>query len=390
MIKIISVRALQLMKFTVLPIFFLLLISCNDKLDDKYTTNIKIKKNALEIPINNKTSNISRGLQAYSDHKNEFLFNINWGQNSLQLYDIATGDLIKRIFFQIEGDRAVGRIFGFHVHNLDSIFLFNQQSPEIVMIDTANVIKIRIEYNPPKGYSNAFVHNAYFISHPFLKGNKLIVKTHLQGNYQKMTDVELEQKPTSYSINLENGDVELLPQKYPEDYLNKGLKFYEYSMAGNANKIVFSLFGDHRLFYSSTNEGDEVQVKEVKSKYLADELPLFPINRAREETYKYLFASDHYESLIYDQYRNIYYRFAFPQQETENMEELNQLREAPNSFSVIILDENLDVIDEVLFDESKHIPNNVFIGRKGLYISTSHPNNPDNKEDKMVFDLVEL
>lgn len=161
-------------------------------------------------------------------------------------------------------------------------------------------------------------------------------------------------------------------------------------MAGNADKIVFSLFGDHRLFYSSTNDGDEVQLKEVKSKYLADELPLFPINGAREETYKYLFASDHYESLLYDQYRNIYYRFAFPQQETENMEELNQLREAPNSFSVMILDEKVDVIDEVLFDESRYIPNNVFIGKNGLYISTSHPNNPDNKEDKMVFDLIKL
>lgn len=379
------------MKNYLLITFLLILsVSCTNEDSKKSTIDIEIVKNALVVPIDNKTSNISRGLQAYSDHKNEFLFNINWGQNSLQLYDVANGDLIKEIFFQSEGDKAVGRIFGFHVHNLDSIFLFNQQSPEILMIDTANVIKSRIEYNPPKGYSNAFVHNAYFISHPFLKGNKLIVKTHLQGNYQKMTDVELEQKPISYSINLENGDVELLPQKYPEDYLNKGLKFYEYSMAGNANKIVFSLFGDHRLFYNSTNDGDEVQVKEVKSKYLADELPLFPINGARQETYKYLFGSDHYESLLYDEFRNIYYRFAFPQQETENMEELNQLREAPNSFSVMILNENLDVIYEVLFDESKHIPNNVFIGENGLYISTSHPNNYDNEEDKVVFDLIEL
>jgi hypothetical protein len=43
------------MKFTVLPIFFLLLISCNDKLDNKCTTKVKIKKNAVEIPINNIT-----------------------------------------------------------------------------------------------------------------------------------------------------------------------------------------------------------------------------------------------------------------------------------------------------------------------------------------------
>lgn len=199
--------------YLLITLLLIISVSCTNEDSKKSTIDIEIVKNALVVPIDNKTSNISRGLQAYSDHKNEFLFNINWGQNSLQLYDIATGDLIKEIFFQSEGGKAVGRIFGFHVHNLDSIFLFNQQSPEIVMIDTANTIKSRIEYNPPKAYSNAFVHNAYFISHPFSKGNKLIVKTHLQGNYQKMTDEELEQKPISYSICLENGDVELLPQK---------------------------------------------------------------------------------------------------------------------------------------------------------------------------------
>ncbi|MGM0579195.1 MAG: DUF4221 family protein [Bacteroidota bacterium] len=254
------------MKNYLLIAFLLILtVSCYQESKDKEHLDIELIEKALEIPLNNKTSNISRGLQAYSDNDNELLFNINWGQNSLQIYDIASGDFIKEIFFQSEGDKAVGRIFGFHIHNLDSIFLFNQQSSEIVMMDTANTIKSRIEYNPPEGYSNAFVHNAYFISHPILKGNELIVKTHLQGDYQKMTDEELEQKLITYSINLENGSVELLPQKYPEDYLNKGLKFYEYSMAANANQIVFSLLGDHRLFYSSINDEKELQASLVKT-----------------------------------------------------------------------------------------------------------------------------
>ncbi|RUA35214.1 MAG: hypothetical protein DSY77_03025 [Bacteroidetes bacterium] len=48
----------------------------------------------------------------------------------------------------------------------------------------------------------------------------------------------------------------------------------------------------------------------------------------------------------------------------------------------------LDVMNEFLFYDSIYVPNNVFIGKKGLYISISNPNNPDNKEDKMVFDFI--
>jgi len=375
---------------TSLLIILTLLSSCSTDNSRNQSTSISIKKNFLEVGVDNKTSNFSRGLQAYSNQEDEFLFNINWNQNSLQIYDLKTGNFKNEVFFQTEGNDAVGRIFGYYVHNMDSIFLFTQQTSEIILIDSASTIKSRIDYEVPGIFSNAFVHNAYFISTPILKNNELLVKTHLQGNYRSMTDEELEKKSITYSVNIESGKVELLDQKYPEDYLNEGLKFFEYSMAGNTEKVVFSFFGDHRLFYTSAANENELKSKEVKSTYLKDKLPLFPVNGAREATYEYLFASDHYESLLYDKYRNIYYRFAFPAQEFENMKELGRFRDAPNSFSIMILDQNLDVIEELLFDESRLVPNNVFIGTEGLYISTSHPENPEVKEDKMVFDLLKV
>lgn len=364
------------------------LVSCNQKQKEKVIASVSIDRMVAELPIDHKTSNISRGLQGFHHEGKDFVFNINWTQNSLQIYDVMKGEKINELFFQAEGDQQVGRIFGFHVHNFDSIFLFTQQASEIIMIDSTNRIKKRVTYELPDIYSNAFVHNAYFISYPILRKDELIVKTHLQGNYREMTDETLEEKPITYSINLNTSQVKMLSQKYPEDYLNEGLKFYEYSMAGGKRNLVFSFFGDHRLFY--VNDEGELQSKMAKSKYLADQLPLFPIYGERENTYNYLLASDHYESLLFDKYRQLYYRFAFQKQETEGMTELSQLKEAPNSFSVMILNKDLDVIDEVLFNEKKYLPNNVFVGKKGLYISTSHPDNLENKENKMVFDLLKV
>jgi hypothetical protein len=371
-----------------LLIFIVFFTSCNQTKKDKVSELVTLEPNAVELSLNDKTSNISRGLQGYHHNGKDYMFNINWAQNSLQMYDLSKGEKEKELFFNIEGDQAIGRIFGFHVHNFDSIFLFTQQDAEIVMIDTGNVIKHRIHYETPDIYSNAFVHNAYFISYPILIGDNLIVKSHLQGNYRQMTDQTLEQKPITYSINVNTSQVQLSSNKYPADYLNEGLKFYEYSMAGNLNKRVFSFFGDHRLFYVDADSS--LQSKEVKSKYLDDKMPLFPMYGERENTYDYLLASDHYESILYDKFRNIYYRFAFPKQQYEGMEELTHLKEAANLFSVMVLDENLNILEEILFDEKRHLPNNVFVGKEGLYISTSHPDNPVNKEDKMVFDLLKV
>ncbi len=371
-------------------IISLFIYSCNDINKSSQEHSIKVVRNFLELELNDSTANISRGLQAYTIDGLEILFNINWGLNSLQMYDLEKSKFINEIFFETEGDKSVGRVFGFHVHNLDSIFLFTQKNSNIVIIDTAYSIKSRIEYNVPDVYSNAFVHNAYFISPPILENNKLTVKSHIQGSYRSMTDAELEQKALSYSINMDNGHVSMMNYLYPNSYLDKGLKFYEYSMAKKNENLVFSFFGDHRLFYASKADENQLKSKKVKSQYLSDNLPIFPKNGAREATYEYLFASDHYESLLYDEYRNIYYRFAFPKQSFQNMEELSQLRDAPNSFSIMILDDNLEVMDEVLFDNSRNVPNNVFIGKDGLYISTSHPKNPDNKEGKMVFDLLRI
>ncbi|WKK81706.2 DUF4221 family protein [Marivirga arenosa] len=376
-------------------IFFLLIItffiySCSDKIDSSKEPKIKVARSFLELKVNDSTSNISRGLQAFNNEGHEILFNINWGLNSLQIYNLEDSKLIKEIFFETEGEKSVGRIFGFHVHSLDSIFLFSQRTSDFSIIDTAYNIKDKIEYTAPDVYSNAFVHNSYFLSTPILIDNKLIVKTHIQGNYRSMTNAELEKKSISYSVDIKSGETELLVQKYPEDYLNEGLKFYEYSMAGHEDQIVFSFFGDHRLFYTSKEDENKLQSTVAKSKYLADKLPLFPVNGAREETYEYLFASDHYESLLYDKYRDLYYRFAYPQQKFENIEDLQRFRDAPDSFSLMILDGDLNILEEILFDESRLVPNNVFVGKKGLYISTSHPLNPEMKEDKMIFDLVEV
>lgn len=337
------------------------------------------------VPIDENTSNVSMGLQ----YSQGFLFNSNWGKNEIQMYDIESGSLKKSLVYEIEGDQGVGQLFGFHVHTLDSIFLFSQFDAVLVLTDTSGLVKNRIRYTQPDLYSPAFVHNSYFLSPPIIKGDEMYVKTHFQGNYREVTAEQLSAYHMTYSINMKTGSVKFLNHTYPSDYLAKGIKHFEPSMATDGNKVVYSLFGDHRLFFASSFE-ENLQTIKAASTHLDESLPLFPLQGERFDTQKYLQGSSRYESIIYDPFREVYYRFAFPTYTFESDEEIRNLRTEPRGFVIMTLDKDLNIIDDQYFEGRKFMPNNVFVGEKGLYISTSHPNNPENQEDKMVFEIFGL
>lgn len=367
--------------------YFLILVSCGLKENEKQYKNVELEVtgNLKRIPVDQRTPNVSTGLVSFEN----LLFNLNWSYNQIQIYDLDKDELIKSLDFEIEGDQGVGNIFGFHVHNLDSIFLFGQMEPRIYLTDTSGLILNRINYNIPDGYSSAFVHPTYFYSPPSIQSGEMIVKTHFFGNYRDVTNDELKNKHMVYSIDLESGNTTLLSHTYPEDYLSLGLKHFEPSIAVGKEKIVYSLFGDHRVFYAdSFNES--LDSKEAKSSYLDNTLKLFPVDGGRFENQYYMNAYSRYDNLVYDKYRNVFYRFAYPTLDLEDENAVVRLRNAPGPFAILVLNESLDVVGETLFEEGIFLPSNFFVSEEGLYLSINHPDNPENKEEFLSFQQLKL
>lgn len=363
----------------------LVLISCSQK-DQKNTKAVLQADGAIiEFQLDDQTPNVSMGMDYYSG----LLFNINWAYNQLQIYDFASRKLIKNLNFEIEGDQGVGELFGFHVHNLDSIFLFSQMDPFIYLTDTSGFVRQKIRYQIPDGYSSAFVHPGYFLSPPELRSGELIVKTHFAGNYREVDNNALKQKHMVYAINLFTGETRFLSHTYPEDYLANGLKHFEPSIARSKDKIVYSFFGDHRLFYADSYD-EKLSFKEAPSAFLDKNLKLFPLEGRRFETQQYLQASSRYESLVYDPYREVFYRFAYPTLEVSEENDVLRLRTAPGPFAIMILDDDLNVIGERYFEKGICLPSNFFINEDGLYISLNHPDNPENNERYFRFQKFSL
>lgn len=341
----------------------------------------------IQLPLDDSTANVSMGIEYFHDKK-PLLFNSNPNTNSLQIYDLDGQSLLKEIRFERGGDQGVG-VGHFHVQSLDSIFIFPEMRPFVILTDTSGVIKDRIRITLPEGYPMIFVHNSYYVSPPVVQGKELIVKVRIDGSPGSMNQETLDKKKLLAAINLEDGSTRLLPFGFPTDYLSNGQRQFEFSAAGLNGKTVVSFMGDHQVYFSNS-ENEPLQSKSVRSQYLDEAMPTFAKDVDGRGFSEYFFAKSRYESMIHDPYRNVFYRFAFPTVAVESDEELRALRSSPGAFVVMVLDEDLNILTEKRFEAGTYLPSNFFVGEKGLYLSLNHPDGPENKEDRLTFELIRL
>jgi hypothetical protein len=272
---------------------------------------------------------------------------------------------------------------------LDSIYLFPPFGNRFAITDTSGVIKNRIRFELPTGYSNIFPHNSYYVSPPTVVGKELTVKVRGDKRITEYTQSNLDSMSLEAAINLETGAVRMLPLGFPKDYLSEGSKQLEYSIVNRNGKKFVSFMGDHRLYFSGQNSQDWQSV-EAKSQFLDEQMPTIPRDVDSRGMSEYAFAKSRYESLVYDSFRQVFYRFAYPTVLIETDEELRALRNSPSAFVVMVFDEELNLLTETKFEAGTYFPTNFFVSEKGLYISLSHPENPDIKEDEMAFELIKL
>lgn len=364
-------------------------MSCSNPQEKNENSFELVKTASISFPIDTATANTGFGLNYYAN-QDEYLFYLNNQNNDILIFDVKRQTQKEKLHFDREGPASVGILSGFFVHNLDSIFLFSYTKNSIFISDLKGQIKSEIHYEIPDEYSSPNI-LPVFHSTPFIKEGKIIVKTLPMDNFRELTNDDLKQKHLSYSIDLANGEVQLNPYFYPEDYWSKQIKDFQFSYVGDGEKVVFSFYGDHRLYYS-LNLKSPLEAKEAASKFLQGNFGIFKLDGTREERLAYLGSSQHYKSVIYDPYREVFYRLCFPQVAYETEEEVMNYINHPKAFSIMILDKELNIIGESLITESNsnYYPANIFIGKNGLYISNSHPENEEIIEDELSFSLFEL
>ena len=155
-------------------------------------------------------------------------------------------------------------------------------------------------------------------------------------------------------------------------------------------KYVLSYTEGHQIFVS--NDIDTTWTAYcLKSKHITKD---FSTKKKKPgsiaESMKMFAENPEYRVLIYDKYRNVYYRFAYPGIEVKPDDDVFKLGEFRRVFSVMIIDKDFNLIGETLMPENTYNVNMFFVNEAGLWLSTNHVDNPNFEEDAINFELFTL
>lgn len=365
--------------------------ACQEKKDSVY--QLQPANELLRIELDSLTSNISEWLDFYYDEQLDsgMLYSIDVLHNELELYSLNKARLLDKVAYDREGPNGVGVLIEIGIQGLDSVLIFPAFDNSFYQSRLNDFALSKVEYQKPDEYAAIRSMTKYFGAKAYADGEFIYTRTLFGGNYMLMDNEELSSKPLMYRVNVASGEVEFSHFTFPDDYWLGGKKYFEFSSVVTEKQFVFSFFGDHHIYYGSSFD-QPLERKMAKSKFLSSELEYLPLGPNSEDRSRYVATTAHYGNLIYDQFREVYYRFCYPQKEAMPDQDLREMIEFPEEFSVMILNADLEVIGETLLGSKsqKYASNNVFVGPKGLYISVNHPKSDLNQEDSFGFQLFTL
>jgi hypothetical protein len=224
-------------------------------------------------------------------------------------------------------------------------------------------------------------------------GNLYITQT---PNYE-YGDKVLEKSPVSILIDTLHKTIQSSSFTYPiivssEDYFK--VKNFEYGLSRlfDGKQIIYSFAFDDNIYVTSI-KNDLVKKLSVKSRYIQQVKPPSHENATVNSYGKILCETPSYGNLVYDKYRDVYYRFVHPGAEMENdIADYGEIvRYGGKHFSIIILDHDLNSIGETpVFPDYANAPRVCFVAKDGLFICDNTPMQNDFDEDVLSFQQFEL
>jgi len=370
-----------------LILLLLTLISCQSNTSNKKTSFIlKESDKVVTFKLNNHTKSSINVMSLFTDSAGrEYLTFQNPGQNEILFYDIHTRELATVVNPEVEGNNGVGFYTGYYIQSLDSIFITSYGSTITLINRDAKIID-RFPYD--KAQDSILLENYCAISFVYKPIINIDNKLYIMPSCNRWA----AKKPVCAYIDLSDRTVHALTGfEYPTfpgaDNKAKlsGIE-NDVSRCFDGRRFVYAFYYDEDIYVVSPDHQSTRRVK-VKSKYI-DKVKLL---NDYELTEKEMCENPNYGNLIYDKYRNVYYRIAYPETEIEkNVRTMELLMYGRKKFSIIILDQDFNTIGETLFPEYQYNSAVMFIREEGLYISTSHPMSPDYSDDKLTFKCFTL
>ena len=382
-----------MIKYLLFSCLALFICSCSSTND---TDNYSLEKTdkILSFPIRDDVKVPQHSVFPFSENGKDYLSFQNLPKSEILIYSMDSQKLIKKLDINAEGDNAVvGGFGGYYIADMGHIFIPSMYVSTIFAVDTAGNVKQKIDY--AKTEDNRLLK-------PFMPSDKfqmLFIDDDLyipQTINLRLGDKSVEESPIKVVLDTTDNTVKALPMRFPplissKDFGTVGAFGADYSCCYDGKRFIYSFNADEDLYVTSSAH-DKVEKKKARSKYI-DDVSVF---RSAGDDFQQMMKAqcEHasYDRIVYDKYRNVYYRFAYPPCKIDDYsgDYLDLLRSGRKSFSVMILDNQLNVVGETVFLAYTYNSNLFFILEDGVYISLNHIRNPGYSDDILQFQRLEL
>jgi len=383
----------------ILPLFSLILLSCST-ISEKNNNNEANSQNSkaltstgdIEFPLDSLTG--FKSLSFSIDHLNdssETVSFINRQTNSLYVYSLANKQVEKIHKFDMQGPKGVGALAaGSHlIHNRDSIFIYNPNLGTLFLFngDTQLTNKFKIV-----DFNNS---NLQIIPEPIglakfqIVGKEIFFPSTLA---QPLNDYS--NTPSQTIVNIVTGAIRydfVFPKIYSEAYWGGSFKYFS-TLAFDGQNILINFPIDENIHIrnieNQTNSKAKIPSNQISAFEPMDEDIKFGTKPRDDSFYQkqdlYSFSNSDFAGLLYDQFRNVYYRIVYAR---PTLEEVKGGDWIPD-ISIITFNQQFQILSEILLEKEKYDPSMIGVSKDGLLIARKDLYS--NDENNLTLEIFKL
>ncbi len=348
----------------------------------------------LELPLDDKTSYYTFSMFVYHDPSGiDYLSMENRQTNEINIFRLDSCKLFRKIPVHQAGPNAVLDLMGHKLLSLNNILVNSLNMNMLARIDSTGTVLQRIRITDSSGDNRPLIPLPP-ISRVYMPmvvdRNHIYLLSSLPNHYYEISGSDFKTFPICIDVDTLKEIVTCLPLGYPELWSKT-------KRNGEFLRTDFCREYDGKCFIYSFAIMDDIIVTEdhktslnysLKSRYMTPSKGLQELSI--DGSYRQNSEEPRYANLLYDQYRDVYYRFVYLPYELKEGDDPKIVSKTHKGFSVIIADSSFNVIGETQFPEDTYVPDMSFVTKEGLYISENNYKNINLDEDKLVFRLFTL
>ena len=365
--------------------------SSNNGTEIEYSKEL-VEAKKITLPIDERTYFLSKSIFQFEEDGKEYLHfeNSQKGMYEIVTFDLEKQDVHRRLPIQPEGPNGIPAMFGSKPYpDSENYLIFQGMAFRITQMDgEGNVIRNYQLKSPGRFVRVMLASFCYFPS--FVRDSVLYFDQPVASRKKR----NLDNYPLFAGLDLRTGELGFAPLYFPTtfdgDYshIRSGDRFsYDYNY--KEDRLVCSFLESDSIMV--TDDLSNVKWYNAKSRFLDNKTPYLNDTDVSVNGIIRRMEASKYWHVMYDKYRDVYYRFAeMPCELAKDEDPYDEFTPKAREFTVIILDKDFRIIGETKFPGNKYFYKMSFVSRDGLYISENNPANPEFDEDKLVFACFKL